>query len=639
MISFCWIFFQPVSSQNSSSDIFTAKELEEIYNYNPYDELHFESFHDGMIQFGILGCHGFINKFGQIVFLAKHAWTRDFHDGLAHVYYDKNKGMYIDRMGNIEIETSTLLAGDFHEGLACIYDDHTELWGFINKQGNLVIPYRYDLSQVYDMSYFSEGLANVRRNNQWGFINSSGQEVISIKYDWARPFSEGLASVEKGGKYGFIDRHGRVIIPLKYDDVKSFSEGLACVKKDGKWGCINKQGQIVIPLRYDGMLPYSEGYAAVNIKDDWGFIDKSGRVVIPLKYYQVYSFSEGFARVDLCDLKDIFTNTNGHLCYTSRKTKKIVDSGYLKEKYFDLISAKKNMVFIDKTGKVCFPNLKSKGDFHEGFACVSKKTEKGERYMLLNKTGGFFNVHIDAQSLYNVGQDQENQYNEELEMPFLKRALSNYLKSANLGNLSACYKIGYYYYSGIGFKKNYAEAAKWLEKSLTINNNGENYRYLAYCYFDGGDGLVKNESKAFSLFLEGAKTGNEYCEYALAVCYRKGLGCQADIVKASKYADLVYAKNKSEYKAIYVICHNELAYYYLHRKDYNNALISIEQAMKAQPNDAGLYDSKGEILLKMGKKNEAVKIWHMILKINPHFLEDYPEGTDFYLQLKAKKLI
>ena len=652
VISLCWLFVKPISSQtnystnnnveqSSGTDIFTDEELNEIFNYNSCHIIDVESsFHEGLARFSLDGYQGFIDKQGQVVIPAQYIITDDFHEGLVFVWMGhlgERKGMFIDRTGNKVIETSSPLAGEFHEGLACI--EQKDSWGFVNKQGNMVIPCRYYLSGVYDKCYFSDGLACVKRNNLWGFVNKQGQEVISLKYDDASPFSEGLACVEKGEKWGFINKQGQIVIPLEYDMVYPFSEGLACVKKGEKWGFINKQGQIVIPLEYDDVKSFSEGYAAVEKKNDWGYIDKSGRVVIPLKYFNAFPFSEGYARVDLSDIKELDDKESKIFwCYTSRKTGKLVRTDYYLEDLEDLLSLysdKSDIRFIDKNGKICFPNVKSEKSFHEGYALVLKNKNK----IFMSNKGELFDVKIDAASLYNVGKIQENSYNSKSNMDYLKRALSNYYKSANLGNLSACFKLGYYYYSGIGFRKNYAEAVKWLEKSLPINNNGDNYRYLAYCYYSGGNGIEKNESKAFNCFMEGAKTGNEYCEYGLAVCYRNGYGCQADIEKACKYLDLAYPKNKSFYANVYLTYYNELTYYYLKKKDNNNALISIEKAIAASPNDVRLYDSKGEVLMNMGRVKEAVEIWHKILNLEPRFLEYYPEGTEFYNQLKAKGLI
>ena len=95
-----------------------------------------------------------------------------------------------------------------------------------------------------------EGLARVTLNGKYGFINEEGEEVIPPKYDEAYPFRKGLAAVELNGKSGWINPEGTVVIPLKYDNAGNFSEGLAEVKLNGKWGLVNTKGEEVVPPEY-----------------------------------------------------------------------------------------------------------------------------------------------------------------------------------------------------------------------------------------------------------------------------------------------------------------------------------------------------------------------------------------------------
>ena len=118
-----------------------------------------------------------------------------------------------------------------------LVQDASGKYGFIDKQGNTVIPCKY-----YYAGSFSEGLAWVQLNGKMGFIDKQGHTVIPCKYDWAGSFSEGLAWVKLNDKYGFIDKQGNTVIPCKYDDASPFSEGLAWVGLNGKWGYINTRG-------------------------------------------------------------------------------------------------------------------------------------------------------------------------------------------------------------------------------------------------------------------------------------------------------------------------------------------------------------------------------------------------------------
>ena len=45
-------------------------------------------------------------------------------------------------------------------------------------------------------------------NVKYGFVNKNGEVVIPCKYDEARSFSEGIAAVRLGDKWGFVDKKG-----------------------------------------------------------------------------------------------------------------------------------------------------------------------------------------------------------------------------------------------------------------------------------------------------------------------------------------------------------------------------------------------------------------------------------------------
>ncbi len=152
-----------------------------------------------------------------------------------------------------------------------LVQDATYKYGFIDKQGNTVIPCKYDYA-----GSFSEGLALVELNGKWGFIDKQGNTVNSFKYDDAVYFSEGLAAVKLNGKWGFIDKQGHTVIPCKYDIVWDFSDGLARVKLNDKYGFINKQGNTVIPCKYDDAYPFSEGLARVELNGKVGYINTRG---------------------------------------------------------------------------------------------------------------------------------------------------------------------------------------------------------------------------------------------------------------------------------------------------------------------------------------------------------------------------
>ena len=79
-----------------------------------------------------------------------------------------------------------------------------------------------DWRKKYDKVGFfqEEGLARVELNGKYGFINEEGEEVIPLKYDNAGNFSEGLAEVKLNGKWGLVNTKGEEVVPPEYTSIE-----------------------------------------------------------------------------------------------------------------------------------------------------------------------------------------------------------------------------------------------------------------------------------------------------------------------------------------------------------------------------------------------------------------------------------
>lgn len=228
----------------------------------------------------------------------------DFSEGLARVKTCGRWG-YADMTGNI-FGKYYECAENFTEGLAWIkhpnFDDqfryHIEsLEGrygsfkpegpkcyFIDKKGAKVLgPYQ-------GIRSFSEGLAAVMKNYKWGFIDKNGTVVIPFKYDRVGDFHEGLAAVDieqnpnrPGGKWGYIDRNGNNITSHKYDRAYDFSDGIAKVMLPNlTYGFVDENGTEVIPCKYIYAGEFSEGVVTLSNRHNWCIVDKNGSEVINL---------------------------------------------------------------------------------------------------------------------------------------------------------------------------------------------------------------------------------------------------------------------------------------------------------------------------------------------------------------------
>jgi hypothetical protein len=171
---------------------------------------------------------GFIDKTGNTVipfnFEGEIDMTPYFSEGLAFVY-KHDKGIFIDKKGNTALISEFVKygnVGSLSEGMAWISDGYPGEGkiGFIDKNGKIVLPYKYFDMPGKDNDYsFSENLAPVASldNKKMGYIDKLGNVVIPFVFSYANQFKNGLASVsdDNGTSWYYIDKSGR-----KYKDNK-----------------------------------------------------------------------------------------------------------------------------------------------------------------------------------------------------------------------------------------------------------------------------------------------------------------------------------------------------------------------------------------------------------------------------------
>jgi hypothetical protein len=209
-------------------------------------------FKDGLVKVGMGGSHcrfggirdgkwGYIDRTGKLVIPLKLDNANDFYEGRATNFYATSS--YEAATGPYEAEICA------REGK----------WGYIDKQGNTVIPPKFD--EVRD---FSEGRAAVKIGEKWGYINLEGEMVVPPRFqpyytgnpNTGQPskFSEGLASVAmpQTQKSGYIDKKGKFFIDPIFDEASDLKDGLAIVIINENAGVIDKTRKYVIEPKFDG---------------------------------------------------------------------------------------------------------------------------------------------------------------------------------------------------------------------------------------------------------------------------------------------------------------------------------------------------------------------------------------------------
>lgn len=264
-----------------------------------------------------------------------------FFEGMASFKENDRMG-FVDSTGKIRIAPAYLGASYFSEGLVCVmpYDAESEKYGFINKDGDVVIPYQYKQA---GFTSFQNGLARVKIGGKAALINQKGEVEVQTNFSTVSGFSEGLLMVAQGksfNDFGYADFHGNFVIKGPYYSVKPFEKGVAVVSKSSnEQGLIDITGKVIIPLEYETVynnlvesnyigtvkgreweyftkegLPFTEANVSwigsanytelMPYKDadteKYGFLNRDGEVVIPATFRTAKEFSkDGLALVEL----------------------------------------------------------------------------------------------------------------------------------------------------------------------------------------------------------------------------------------------------------------------------------------------------------------------------------------------------
>ncbi|WMX11997.1 MULTISPECIES: WG repeat-containing protein [unclassified Aureispira] len=120
---------------------------------------------------------------------------------MAHVLIDSIQT--INHEALYRIEHATKLIG-YLQHVEPFLDKKTDKWGFVNnKTHNIIIAPKY--TAAYN---FSENLAGVKKWERWGFIDIEGNEVIPFLYNYVSHFQNGIAQVIKNGETYCINHKG-----------------------------------------------------------------------------------------------------------------------------------------------------------------------------------------------------------------------------------------------------------------------------------------------------------------------------------------------------------------------------------------------------------------------------------------------
>lgn len=232
---------------------------------------------NGVLDFEVYYCYeGVIQRAGYIY--------DDFVQGVlpvqeSSVCHDQDTYLIMNNLsGKYALEYDGKLITDFiydecgseSEGLFAVCQNGK--WGYVNKKGEIVIPFEYNASwQQYPV-----------------FDMGSSRSSSNVK-EYCYAASDGYIVLLQDGEWELKDIDGNSIIPKGiFEVIRPVFDGKCWVKKDGKWGVI----QILIETENEKLL--SEGcyrYTNGQYLSDFSFKEVEDRKSVELMFWHNYGDS------------------------------------------------------------------------------------------------------------------------------------------------------------------------------------------------------------------------------------------------------------------------------------------------------------------------------------------------------------
>ena len=264
---------------------------------------------------------------------------------------------------------------------------------------------------------------------------------------------------------------------------------------------------------------------------------------------------------------------------------------------------------------------------------------------------GNYSAQLDMAIAYERGEGVEKD---------LQKAFEYYSSSAKGGDVSAIYMLGVYYHTGEVVKQNLKKARNYYKIAAYNKLAVAQYRYARFCLagvggkkdFEEGVGSMQlaaqqgfnpaivdlavwytygyfveqNEELGITLFELAAKQGSQEAQMLLGEFIFLGkYGCPQSYAVSAQWYEMAMENPNKEMKLSSIA--NNLAYCYAYGddnlpQDFQKAHQTIDKAIEEEPDEANLYDSKGEFYLMQGDKENAQKMWNKVVELAPDFSKE-----------------
>ncbi|WHH58147.1 WG repeat-containing protein [Petroclostridium sp. X23] len=235
--------------------------------------------------------YGYIDKNGQIAIEPKYERANSFNDGKAVVKLDGGPYALIDLNGNVIKGYDYYFVGNFSDGLMAFEEKEGGKTGYINEQGEIIIPPQFSWGDEFENGLAVINLSDNYYDKKSGLINKKGEFIIKPEYSDIRILGENRAAVgvyvdadnpAKGSKYALADEKGKLLTEFKYDYIYDYYNGLASAQDNISTFFINAKGEkekSMPVVKGIGDLFFVEDLIKADVDRRISYYDKEGKLI------------------------------------------------------------------------------------------------------------------------------------------------------------------------------------------------------------------------------------------------------------------------------------------------------------------------------------------------------------------------
>jgi hypothetical protein len=173
---------------------------------------------------------------------------------------------------------------DFYDDQFVIPVLENNKYGFMNSDGELIIPYTFDdVDEVYLCGNISDDYFRVRIDGTQMVASKDGKIIYQNPYNDVQELVSGTLKILNRGKYGLIFKTGEEIFGVKFDEIEKLDGQLIKARQGNTWFLYSLNGLQLLP----------EGVEEISREGEFLMIKNDGLWAITNKEYIFSSYIEG----------------------------------------------------------------------------------------------------------------------------------------------------------------------------------------------------------------------------------------------------------------------------------------------------------------------------------------------------------